>query len=73
MGQVLEFRRATKEDLPTIDEKDRDIVMDFVGDLFKAHMTCLLMPEMEVDYKDRDMIEYLYEKYSDRFEELYRC
>ena len=69
MNNVIQFRPATKQDLPNrTQDGDEQLAVDMVADLFKAHITTLLCPEFMDDY-DAQMVEYLYEKYSEKFEE----
>ena len=51
---------------PSVD--DSGLAVEMVADLFKAHITTLLSPEL-MDEQDAQMVEYLYLKYSEKFEE----
>ena len=63
MNNVIPF--PTKP-APAVD--DSGLAADMVADLFKAHITTLLSPEL-MDEQDAQMVEHLYLKYSEKFEE----
>ena len=68
MSNVIPFPSRTV----TIDgyEMERELVsVDFVSDLFKAHFTAMLCPELGIDSEDAEVLDYLYKKYSEKFEE----
>ena len=57
MGKVIEFRRATKDDLPKVDGADaalNQIKQDFIADLFKAYFASELYWE-ELNMTDYDV------------------
>ena len=74
MGQVLEFRRATKDDLPKkVDGADaalNEIKQDFIADLFKAYMASeLFWEEMQMTDYDVDCLRHILNKYSKEWDQ----
>lgn len=72
MGQVLEFRRATKDDLPKVDGADaalNQIKQDFIADLFKASFAAeLYWEEMNMTDYDVDCLNHIFTKYAKEWE-----
>ena len=65
MSNVVPFPTPAKKE----EFEYADFAQELLGDLFKAHITNLLCPEPIIDDYDAELIEYLYLKYSEKFEE----
>ena len=74
MSNVIQFRRATKDDLPKVDGADaalNQIKQDFIADLFKATMAAeLYWEEMNMTDYDVDCLNHLFTKYTKEWEDV---
>ena len=72
MSNVIQFRRATKDDLPKVDGADaalNQIKQDFIADLFKATMAAeLYWEEMNMTDYDVDCLAHIFKKYAKEWE-----
>ncbi len=69
MSNVVPFPTSTPLEKVEFAQENVEYAQEIVGDLFKAHITALLCPEPIIDDYDAELIEYLYTKYSEKFEE----
>ena len=72
MSNVIQFRRATKADLPKVDGADAaldQIKDDFIADLFKAAIAAeSYWEEMNMTDYDVDCLTHILKKYSKEWE-----
>ena len=72
MSNVIQFRRATKDDLPKVDGADsalNQIKQDFIADLFKATIAAeLYWEELQMTDYDVDCLNHIFRKYSKEWE-----
>ena len=73
MSNVIQFRRATKKDLPKVDGADSALIQikqDFIADLFKATFAAeLYWEEMQMTDYDVDCLNHIFRKYCKEWEE----